>query len=616
MLALQNRNAPKELSVSELFSGVEYVVPIYQRNYAWEDEEIVQLIEDIADTDNEYYLGSLIVNQRDANVYEVIDGQQRLTTLFLLMIWLEEDASEHKAKLDRTTLRFEAREKSNRTLREIKKDFQGGEWYSDEIVDGFRAIEKYFDKKNAEAGADARQKSFTEKIRERLFDIKIIRTPVPEKIDLNHYFEIMNTRGEQLELHEIVKYYLLKALESGDDVNKEKDKRLASDIWNACSRMDRYVQMNFPSDMREKIFGENWENFCVKSFADLRDNCAAAENPSEKKASLSDILEGKVDFNSNAGTTLEENERFESILSFPNFLLQVNAAMCNAAEEDEKLLDDKKLLELLEDHWTTGEKAQEFLFSLLQYRYYFDMYVIKREFAKDYKEDGKWSLKALKGYAVNGKNRKTANFVLTYGDEQKEESRNNEKMKMLQSCLRVTYTSPKTMHWLARLLRELASFPAKEAASHHISLLEKYASDKVKESKFESASGFKFGRIVFTYLDYLLWRDDAEGKFKSFQFQFRNSIEHFYPQHPLNKIYWNEESLNDFGNLALLTVSANSRFSNLSPAEKIDSSRDVVQQSPKLMLMAELMGADGWNQEKAKKHGIEMKDNLRKAIEN
>ena len=80
------------IPVSKIFTNVHYIVPIYQRNYAWGVSEIEQLIEDIdssiGDSNKNYFLGNLIVNQRDNNVYEVIDGQQRLTTLFLLESYL------------------------------------------------------------------------------------------------------------------------------------------------------------------------------------------------------------------------------------------------------------------------------------------------------------------------------------------------------------------------------------------------------------------------------------------------------------------------------------------------------------------------------------------------
>lgn len=62
-----------------------YVIPRYQRAYAWEDKEIEQLIDDINDINasENYYIGSLVVSKVKGKfeTYEVVDGQQRLTTL-------------------------------------------------------------------------------------------------------------------------------------------------------------------------------------------------------------------------------------------------------------------------------------------------------------------------------------------------------------------------------------------------------------------------------------------------------------------------------------------------------------------------------------------------------
>ena len=100
MSSRENENTieqPKLMSVNEVFNNVEYVVPIYQRNYAWGKDQIDRLIQDIRDVlpDAEsYYLGSLIVNQSGPNRYEVIDGQQRLTTLYLMSLYLDKQLKE------------------------------------------------------------------------------------------------------------------------------------------------------------------------------------------------------------------------------------------------------------------------------------------------------------------------------------------------------------------------------------------------------------------------------------------------------------------------------------------------------------------------------------------
>ena len=77
-------------SIKEIFNARnKYIIPLYQRNYAWGKEQIEALIQDIyeayeKDKNSNYYIGSLVVLRRHNGDYEVIDGQQRLTTLSLL----------------------------------------------------------------------------------------------------------------------------------------------------------------------------------------------------------------------------------------------------------------------------------------------------------------------------------------------------------------------------------------------------------------------------------------------------------------------------------------------------------------------------------------------------
>ena len=78
-------------SIDEAFRECFYIVPDYQREYVWTDKEVQQLLDDIDDQfgagdSQEYFIGTVLVSPTDQkNHYEVIDGQQRLTTLFLLL---------------------------------------------------------------------------------------------------------------------------------------------------------------------------------------------------------------------------------------------------------------------------------------------------------------------------------------------------------------------------------------------------------------------------------------------------------------------------------------------------------------------------------------------------
>lgn len=244
---IENMVQPQECSIENIFLEHEYIIPIYQRNYAWSKEEIEQLLDDINDINRKYYLGSLIVNEIERNRFEVIDGQQRLTTLFLLLSYLKYDS----IKID--SLRFEAREKSNKTLKAIYetkagyKEFKNEEEYSTDIIEGYSIIENYF------LGKDA---DFISRFEKKISSVYIIRTQVPKDIDLNHYFEIMNTRGEQLELHEIVKAKIIGAIETDGKITDDDriDKVIAGEIWDACAQMDKYIQMSFSTDKRKSCF--------------------------------------------------------------------------------------------------------------------------------------------------------------------------------------------------------------------------------------------------------------------------------------------------------------------------------------------------------------------------
>lgn len=587
----------KPTKITELFNNVNFVVPIYQRNYAWGEVQIEQLIEDISNNNNKnYFLGTLIVN-KNGDKLEVIDGQQRLTTLFLLLKALSFNI------LD-TSLRFEARERSNYALANINKDSYDPDLGSSTIKIGWDIINQYI-KSNKD--------NFLNNFKDKLENAQIFQVQVPEKIDLNHYFEIMNTRGEQLESHEVIKGKLLEKLSSNE-------RFVAAKIWEACSDLSSYVQMNFDKKIRDLIFSGDLDglNSDLFSFDHIVKKITDEEQELFETKSLIDRLQHNTLNNTLIkilSKSEEDNERFESAISFPNFLLQVNAVIPQVNKDTENTddsLDDKKLIETLKIHYENADKAKNFIFNLLKYRMIFDKYVIKREFTANLKDVGKWSLKNIKKYANSNKY-----------DNTFDKSDEHMQLLTLQSCLRITYTSPKTMHWITEVLKSDVS-----TAENITTKLENYCRSKIKESEFINEdgeinkTGFEIERIIFTYLDYLLYRDRKVVLPKNWYFQFRNSIEHFYPQNPTegNKKWIDEngkddQNLHSFGNLALITVSGNSRFSNLIPSAKRSSYPETLNQSLKLISMASMMGDQEWDKELVCKHEKAMIEILKEDLE-
>ena len=84
--------------IKSIFSDFWFVIPEYQRSYVWDTDNIQDLLDDLwfaykNKPNDEYFLGSLVLKkteEKEFNEYEVLDGQQRLTTFFLLMALLRD----------------------------------------------------------------------------------------------------------------------------------------------------------------------------------------------------------------------------------------------------------------------------------------------------------------------------------------------------------------------------------------------------------------------------------------------------------------------------------------------------------------------------------------------
>ena len=198
---------------------------------------------------------------------------------------------------------------------------------------------------------------------------------------------------------------------------------------------------------------------------------------------------------------------------------------------------------------------------------------------------------------------------------------------MIQSALRVSYTSPKVMHWITRLLEWL--FDDETVLPKLTDEAERIAAEAVQEGFLDEGDhelGVQTPHIVFNYLDYLLWKEDKskDKKYTDFVFEFRNSVEHWYPQHPSEGTFEAWDGRDTFGNLCIISRSVNSKFSNLSPESKMKSYERMVEKgSLKLRRMGEIIKTESsnqdWRDRACQEHEEEMisilEENIRKVTE-
>ena len=620
-----DKNLPlKELSINDIFNGsdnVTYEIPIYQRNYAWEKDEIAALVRDVWDACEKnkaaYFIGTLVTYDKGDSTFEVIDGQQRLTTLFLILKALRQEV--------RNKLTYRARKRSNATIEKIPC------FKHDSLDNGIRSGYENAEQAIGEIVGKGKEQQFTGYL---LNHVHIIHYRVPKDVDLNHYFEVMNSRGEQLEKHEIVKAKLMNVLAD------EKDKNKFAAIWEACSEMNVYIQTKAGV---KAYFGDNLKDF--KFYGDSFDDLPDVDTSVSKSSALKDLINtsdtqtGK-DSDNDADS---KNSMFQPIIDFPNFLLIV-LKITRMGESDfvpnDFILDDKELINEFDKAMKCRNEesfAKRFCFNLLLVRYLLDNYVVHHTNEEDTYEHNPWQLR----YWNKEEKASTKNLSEDFAQQ--------DRMVQLLSMFEVSFTARQRKNYLFYVLCHL--FENRDLGTYCgflENLAKKYFCDIymdseclneintpkpgsfdqtiVKEGRVDlsisnpAITSQKFYEIygdgsvktkgiplfVFNYMDYLLWdkyaktlagaelrKEDEKRKgffnelgcsdfglevFKQFYFsRTRRSLEHFYPQALVRKNPngITDEQINCFGNFAMIGSDANSSGSDWTPKIKLDHYLDL-----------------------------------------
>lgn len=234
---------PKTLR--ELFTGVKYTVHYYQREYMWGKKQIEELIEDLTSEFIEYYneedslkkvpdyghyfMGSIVLtNSENA----IIDGQQRLTSLTLLLIYLYHTLEDSEDKAEILNLFFfkKAGEKSfNLNVKEreeclmaLKNDTPFDTTNQPESVKNIYRNYKYIEELFPEEVKERALVFFKDWIMDNLDFIRII---TQSEQDAHKIFVSMNDRGLSLTETEMLKGYLLSEIVDDDERN------ICNDMW-------------------------------------------------------------------------------------------------------------------------------------------------------------------------------------------------------------------------------------------------------------------------------------------------------------------------------------------------------------------------------------------------
>ena len=589
------------LSVNRLLNEDTYAIPLYQRNFAWTYDEIEQLLNDVADAFQEkrdnYYIGTLVVNEENG-LFKIIDGQQRTTALNLIASALKHEFSFDRLKA--VNLTFPARRKSNDNIQKLFTKQKISEDDENELTRGYRHAKDALKKVLEERQLDPQP------LFHYLFDnVIIFRSILPKDLDLNLYFERFNSRGEQLEAHEILKAQMMAKF--GED--QEKAQKFAR-IWDACAEFDKPVIKTFQIRSRpnntdeegEKIFGKEFTNFKLESvFEKIK------VKKIEQRSLLDAITQTKYESSSlvNNGADISN---YTTVIDFPTFLLQVFFIM---EGNDETTFDDKKLLKIFEIERRDREWVQQFGQLLLTMKHIFDTLIVKNV---QLENETEWQIKRAQ-YETYKRNENGGWKYVRISFQ----NNLNKNIILLQSMFAVTFTANRDSRWLYEILQflfnHIEELNQTEFASQFKDFLEKMAVRYAKERLFTEENIIKtYGDIpvyAFNFVDYILWKNREELgrkyksiKFDQFKFAYRRSIEHWFPQHPnsderVEKM--DDQFLHSFGNLCIITDSQNSKFGNLVPSAKYKQWEGIFdRQSLKLQIMASITEKTKWESDQIK----------------
>ena len=594
------------LSVDCLLNEDSYAIPLYQRNFSWTYDEIEQLLNDVADAFQEkrdnYYIGTLVVNEENG-LFKIIDGQQRTTALNLIALVLKNEFDFNK--LEAVNLTFPARRKSNENIQKLFIKEKISEDDENELTRGYGHAKEALNKVLEERQLNPQ--SFVDYLFENVI---IFRSILPEDLDLNLYFERFNSRGEQLEAHEILKAQMMAKF--GED--QEKAQKFAR-IWDACAEFDKPVASQFKMrrkradsfQERERIFGWHFSNY---SFHDIYDDIDFYQNERRK---LSDILGKKV--NEKIIEVEKDFGEYTQVIDFPTFLLHV-LSIWEGTDTSEVQLDDKKLLTLFDiknKNQTWVIKFSEFL---LRMKHIFDNFIVRNSnMDSSSRNKDEWFLQ--KGtyyeYQPNGKAKEHYIVEERFTKNTFSDSEINKNIILLQSMFAVTFTANRDSRWLYEVLQflfeHIEELNDQEFAIRFKDFLEKMAVRYAEGRLFTEENIIKkYGDIsvyAFNFIDYILWKNREElgreykgVKFDHFKFAYRRSIEHWFPQHPnsderVEKM--DDQFLHSFGNLCIITDSQNSKFGNLVPSAKYKQWEGIFdRQSLKLQIMANITEKTRW----------------------
>ncbi|WP_425914637.1 DUF262 domain-containing protein [Pseudomonas sp. GWSMS-1] len=609
-----------------------FLIPIYQRLYTWEAQHVDCLLSDLweacqQEAAAEYFIGAVVVSPATGGL-ELIDGQQRMTTLWLIASVLVtapgliEDSKKQWQTFMKAgagpRLNFSGRKQDKDALAGFMRHWQCGckspscssqcnGWLKNEamivarktIINFINKLAKPPQPENLATTASGLQ-TFSDYLWAKA---TFVVTTLHSATDKNRFFDSMNSRGVQLEKHEILKARLLNGMQ-------ESERLVYAWAWDICADINGYVKGSVQADLD---YGRGAMNIDTQLLSGVHAKALGEKGTGEGAARTLEAILGSEGLKANVVSTDDKvSVGHKSLVSFPVFLLHVLRVFLGTDSAGANVsVDHKKLIAEFDEHFRAGgeekplaDKAQckAFIHCLLRCRLLMDNFIIKGHIDEGSNAAVRWEIAS----------------ALAGDPAKKERAKRRGKewgsISMLQSMMYFSQDLTRAP-WLTQTLKDLCKPEAVLAdASAILKALKQQdanyakatlrgktlhevlglavpnadesnaAKPNVTESnatdKEANGLGTDTAHYWFYKLEYLLWEkwfnsEDARDKASKpdllkigaaiYRMRHVTSVEHVSPQ---SKNTGKISQLDRFGNLALLSIGENSSYSDKDPVEK------------------------------------------------
>lgn len=651
--------------------GKAFLIPIYQRLYTWEAQHVDCLLQDLWEayqqqSEAEYFIGAVVVSPTEDGRLELIDGQQRMTTLWLiasvlvcaplglsaasLKQWQDfmvvGNGQPSVARLD-----FSGREQDKKALAGFMRNWRcdcgctsiptkaecNGWLKSEAMVVARKTIINFFKRRANSTQPENRAttasglQAFSDYI---WANATFVITKLHSETDKNRFFDSMNSRGVQLEKHEILKARLLNKLPLAERL-------VYAWAWDLCADINGYIK----NDLQAKLdFGRNAEQ--IKTHLQSKINAEsmdATDSIAEAAQTLEQILSNQCSKINTIGADDETPKRYKSLVSFPVFLLHALRVFIGETkpiiDHVDVSVDHKRLIAEFDKHFPSSveyktkplddkRQCKAFIHCLLRCRLLMDNFLIKGHVDEGSNAAVRWEIASLLASDQKIK------------DRTKRTGKVWNSITMLQSMMYFSQDLTRAP-WLTETLKILYDQGAESTDAENLlgALTQqdaRYARAAVRDKSLHeilgvaapgdavalvSGLGTNTPHYWFYKLEYLLWErwfnsgDNAsrpeilKGSANIFRMRHVTSVEHVSPQ---SRNAGEITQLDCFGNLALLSVGENSTYSDKDPVEKRGAfeaslSRGIIQS----LKLADIFSSAGdWSDTAMEKHETNMMDVL------